>query len=103
MSDMNAELISKHPCIGDARNIGLFGILELVKDRNTREPITPFNQSNDIMKRLKSELLREGLFLYTHWHTILIIPPLIINQEQLLEGYQIIDRALTAVDRTLIK
>ncbi len=87
MRDMNDELFDRHPSIGETRNIGLFGIIELVKNRKTKEPVSPFNQTSPEMATLKKRLLEKGLFAYTHWHTILIIPPLIITKEELAEGY----------------
>ena len=101
MSDMNAELMGRHPSIGTTRNIGLFGVIELVKNRQTHEPLVPFNASGPIMSKLKEELLAKGLFIYTHWHTILLLPPLCINEAQLQEGYAIIDQALEIVDQSL--
>lgn len=98
---LNLELAERHASIGVTRNLGLFGIIELVKDRSTREPITPFNSTNEIMSRLKKDLLQSGLFIYTHWHTLLIIPPLCITRQQLEEGYAILDECLDAVDRSL--
>ena len=99
MADMLAELVERHPSIGEVRSIGLFGALELVRNRDTREPLSPFNQTNSTMKRFRQYLMEHGVFLYTHWHTALIIPPLIITPEQLAEGFAVIDRALEITDR----
>ncbi len=99
VQDLNAELFDRHPSIGDARNIGLFGIIELVKNRKTKEPLSPFNQSSPVMVTFKKRLLEKGLFVYTHWHTLLIIPPLVISKEELADGYAIIDEALEIADR----
>lgn len=85
MSDMLAELVERHPSIGDVRTIGLFGVLELVRNRETKEPMAPFNGSSKEMVQLRKYLLDQGIFLYTHWHTVLLIPPLIITPEQLQE------------------
>jgi len=93
------DLGEAHPSVGDVRSIGLFGILELVKDRKTREPLTPWNDSSPAMVALRKYCLDHGLFLYTHWHTVLIIPPLIITEEQLKEGFDILDQALEITDR----
>jgi taurine--2-oxoglutarate transaminase len=81
----------------------LFGILELVKDRQTREPMTPWNSSSPEMTALRKYCLEHGVFLYTHWHTVLIIPPLIINQEQMAEGFKVLDEALEIMDRAVHK
>ena len=93
------EMGEAHPSVGDVRSIGLFGVIELVRDRRTREPMAPFNGSSPEMDAVRKRLLERGLFLYTHWHTLLIIPPLIITQEQLAEGFRLIDEALEITDR----
>ena len=96
---MLTDLGEAHPSVGEVRNIGLFGIVELVKDRETKEPMTPWNGSSPEMIALKKHCLDHGLFLYTHWHTVLIIPPLIITEGQLKEGFEVLDRALEITDR----
>lgn len=93
-----ARLKEKHACVGDVRSIGLFGIIELVKDKATREPMAPFDGSSPEMKAMHAYILDHNVFLYVHWHTILIIPPLIISEEELEEGMQVIDRALEIGD-----
>src|SRR5512137_821896 len=67
------DLGEQHPSVGDVRSIGLFGVIELVRDRKTKEPLAPWNASSPEMNQLKKELLNNGLFLYAHWHTLLII------------------------------
>jgi len=99
---MLTDLGEAHPSIGEVRSIGLFGILELVRDRNTKEPMTPWNGSSPEMAALKKYCLGNGLFLYTHWHTVLIIPPLIITEEQLKIGFEILDKALEITDAAVI-
>jgi len=95
------DLGEAHASVGEIRSIGLFGILELVKDRKTKEPMAPWNESSPEMNALKKYCLDNGLFLYTHWHTVLIIPPLIITEEQLKEGFDILDKALEITDKAL--
>jgi taurine--2-oxoglutarate transaminase len=94
LSDMGEN----HPSIGDVRSIGLFGILELVRDRKTKEPMAPFNGTSPEMKSLKKYLINNGVFLITHWNTVLLIPPLIITENQLSEGFAVIDKALEITD-----
>jgi len=103
MADMMAELADRHPSIGDQRSIGLFGILELVKDRKTREPMAPFNGSSPEMAAFKKYALDHGVYLYTHWHTVLLIPPLIITPDQLAEGFSVLDQALAITDKAARK
>jgi taurine--2-oxoglutarate transaminase len=92
------DLGEQHPCVGEVRSIGLFGILELVKNQKTREPIAPFNGNSPEMIALRKYMLDHGVYLYTHWHTVLIIPPLIITPEQLEEGFSVLDKALEIID-----
>lgn len=92
------DLGEKHPSIGDVRSIGLFGILELVRDRKTKEPMAPFNGTSPEMESLQKFLIKHGLFLYTHWNNVLLIPPLIITEEQLSDGFSVIDKGLEITD-----
>ncbi|MBC7875815.1 MAG: aminotransferase class III-fold pyridoxal phosphate-dependent enzyme [Anaerolineales bacterium] len=100
---MLTDLGEAHPSIGEVRNIGLFGIIELVKDRKTKEPMAPWNNSSPEMAALKKYCIDHGLFVYTHWHTVLIIPPLIITEDQLKEGIDILDKALEITDKVVLK
>jgi taurine--2-oxoglutarate transaminase len=100
LHNMLTDLGEQHPSIGEVRSIGLFGIIELVRNRKTKEPLAPWNSSSLEMIALRKELLEKGLFIYTHWHTLLIIPPLVITQEQLAEGFAILDKALSITDKS---
>lgn len=93
------DLGEEHPSVGDVRSIGMFGIIELVRNRQTKEPLAPFNRSSVEMKTFHTRLLELGLFAYTHWNTLLIIPPLIMTPEQLAEGFHMIDEALAITDQ----
>jgi taurine--2-oxoglutarate transaminase len=92
------DLGEQHPSVGDVRSIGLFGVIELVRDRQTREPLAPYNGSSPEMAALRKYMLDHGVYVYTHWHTVLIIPPLIISEEQLAEGFAVLDKALEITD-----
>jgi taurine--2-oxoglutarate transaminase len=61
--------------------------------------MAPWNSSSPEMISLRKFCLERGLFLYTHWHTVLIIPPLIIDEAQLGEGIAVLDRALEITDK----
>lgn len=95
------DIKDRHPSVGEVRSIGLFGAIELVKNRHTREPMAPFGSSSPEMNALKKYLLEHGLFLYTHWNIVLIIPPLIITPEQLAEGFSIIEKGLEITDAAI--
>lgn len=96
---MLSDLGENHPSVGDVRSIGLFGIIELVRDRATREPMAPWNSSSPEMEAFRKYCLDQGLYLDVHWHTALIIPPLVISEEQLSEGFRILDEALKITDK----
>ena len=92
------KLIKKHPSIGDWRNTGMLGCIELVKNRKTKEPLAPFNASMSEMKQMNqvtSKLRELGMFTYCKWNFIFIAPPLIATKEEIDEGVDIISKALS--------
>jgi taurine--2-oxoglutarate transaminase len=102
------EMKRKHPCIGDVRGLGLFAVLELVKDRKTKEPIVPwysrdFSQVEGIMATINSKLLERGLLLYIRRNIIRIKPPLCITESELMSGLDILDEALDIADQFIKK
>lgn len=100
MAEMLSELVERHPSVGEVRSIGLFGAIELVKNKSTREPTAAFGMNSPEMSALRQYLLDHGVYLYTHWNIILLVPPLIISEEQLAEGFSIIDKAIEITDKT---
>jgi taurine--2-oxoglutarate transaminase len=98
---MLTDLGEQHPSVGEVRSIGLFGVIELVRDRKTRQPMVPYNGASPEMAALRQYMLDHGVYLYTHWHTVLIIPPLIITEEQLAEGFAVLNQALEITDRVV--
>jgi taurine--2-oxoglutarate transaminase len=101
MKDLLADLERGHPCVGAVRSIGLFGIVELVRDRVTREPLAPFNSSSAEMAALGKFFRQEGLYTFVRWNSFFTNPPLCITEDQLREGFAIIDRALEITDRAV--
>jgi taurine--2-oxoglutarate transaminase len=95
------DLTAKHPCVGDARNIGLFGIVELVRSRATLEPLAPFNGSSPEMQMLGTFFREQGLYTFVRWNTFFTNPPLCITEAELREAFAIIDEGLSRVDRLL--
>ena len=100
MSTLLSDLAARHRSVGAVRSIGLFGIVELVKDQATKTPLAPFGGTSDDMKRLGKIFREEGLYTFTRWHTFFTNPPLCITEAELREGFDIIDRALTKLERT---
>ena len=95
------DLGEEHASVGEVRSIGLFGIIELVKNRKTKEPLAPWNDSSPEMAAFRRICLENGLYVYNHWHTVLVIPPLPITEEQLKEGCSILDQALKGTDKAV--
>ena len=97
-----AELADKHPSIGEVRGRGLFVGIELVKNRNSREPLVPFNAKGEAAKPM-TEITRfamqQGLYLSTFSNIIRVTPPLNIPYEDLKHGVEILDQALNIADR----
>ena len=102
MTALMQEMTEKHPCVGATRNIGLFGIFELVKSRETMEPLAPFNGTSPHMAALNKEFRAGGLYTIVRWNTFFTNPPLCINEAELREGFATIDCALTVVDQMLV-
>jgi taurine--2-oxoglutarate transaminase len=95
----HAALKLKHPSVGAHRNIGLFGILELVRDRKTFEAMAPYNGSSEEMQQVNRFLKEHGLFALVRWNTIHTNPPLIISEAEMAEAFEIIDAALDLADK----
>jgi taurine--2-oxoglutarate transaminase len=96
-----ALLQQKHPSIGDWRNTGLLGCLEIVKNRTTKEPMAPFNAKPDemaVMNKVAAKIKELGMYTFVRWNYIFIAPPLRITKEQINEGLAIISEALTIAD-----
>ena len=94
-------LQDRHPSIGDVRGLGCFWGLELVKNRETREPLVPFNATGEAfapVARLAKAALERGLYLMTHWNVVMVCPPLTITRDEIDEGIAILDEALVAAD-----
>src|SRR5437867_4669469 len=99
LGDGLAALADKHESIGEVRGLGLFYGVELVKDRETREPLVPFNASGEAfapMAKIGKAALANGLYLMTHWNVIIVAPPLTITRDELDEGLEKLDEALAA-------
>lgn len=92
------DLAAKHPSVGAVRNIGLFGIVELVRNRDTMEPMAPFNGTSDEMAALGRRFRDEGLYTLVRWNYFFTNPPLVISTDELATGFEIIDRALEITD-----
>ncbi|MCC7417703.1 MAG: aminotransferase class III-fold pyridoxal phosphate-dependent enzyme [Acidobacteria bacterium] len=95
------DLARRHPSIGVHRNLGLFGIVELVRNRTTREPMAPFNGTSPEMKALSKFFRTSGLYTVVRWNTFFANPPLCITEPELREALAIIDKGLEITDQAV--
>ena len=96
------EMKKNHPSIGDWRNTGLLGCIELVKNRETKEPMAPFNAKPDemvVMNKVAARLKELGMYTFVRWNYIFIAPPLCITKEQIDEGLAMISDAISIADK----
>ena len=94
-------LKEKHPSIGDWRNTGLLGCLEIVKNKVTKEPMAPFNakpNEMEIMNKVAAKIKELGMYTFVRWNYVFIAPPLCINKTEIDEGLAIISEALKIAD-----
>jgi taurine--2-oxoglutarate transaminase len=99
MAELLADLAARHPSVGAVRSIGLFGVVELIKNRQTREPLAPFGGTSAEMAALGSFFRQEGLYTFLRWNYFFTNPPLSISDAELREGFAIIDRGLAIIDQ----
>ncbi len=102
LGDILEELKAKHPCVGDVRYIGLFTSIELVKDKETKEPLVPYGKDPEgRMGKVIGALKAKGFMTYSHENMIFVSPPLIITEEQIKEEMVKVDDVLYDVDKTI--
>jgi taurine--2-oxoglutarate transaminase len=101
MKELLRDLETRHPSVGATRSIGLFGIVELVRNRRTREPMAPFNGTSEEMAKLGRFFREQGLYTLVRWNTFYTNPPLCIKETELREAFAIIDRGLEIADQAV--
>lgn len=96
------KLKAKHPSIGDFRNTGLLGCIELVKNRKTKEPVTPWNakpNEMEVTNKMAAKIRELGMFTFVRWNWIFIAPPLNVSKDEVDEGLKIISEAIAIADQ----
>ena len=101
MAGHHARLAQKHPSVGRTRNKGMFGIIELVRSHDPYEPMAPYNGTSDEMKAIGAHFKKHGLFTFLRFGMIHTNPPLTITEEEMAEGFEIIDGALELADEAI--
>ena len=101
MREMHQRLAAEHPSVGATRNLGLFGIIDLVRSRDPWTPLTPFNGTSDEMKAIGKYFREHGLYAMIANNSIHTNPPLCISEDELAQGFEIIDAALDIADQAV--
>jgi taurine--2-oxoglutarate transaminase len=97
-----SELAARHPSVGEVRGLGAFWAVELVRDRETREPLVPFNAAGAAagpMNEFAAACKQRGLWPFIHFNRTHVVPPCTISADELRDGLAILDEALTVADR----
>jgi taurine---2-oxoglutarate transaminase len=91
-------LAEKHPVIGEVRGLGVFWALDLVTNRETREPLAPYGGTSQAMTDLATECKKRGLMPFANFNRMHVVPPCVVTEEEALAGLEIIDQAFTVID-----
>lgn len=96
------EIAERHPSVGEVRGLGVFWAIELVRDPDTRAPMVPFNATGSdaaAMTEVVAACKERGLWPFTHFNRMHVVPPCTISVDEMREGLAIIDEALEVADR----
>jgi len=100
MLEHMAQLKAKHPSMKAGRCKGLFGMIDLQKDAEGT-PAAAYNEGSESMTKLGAFLKENGLFTFVRWGSFMCNPPLCINEAQIAEAFEIIDRGLKITDEAM--
>ena len=92
------ELAEKHPVIGEVRGLGVFWALDLVINRETREPLAPYGGTSQAMTDLVTECKKRGLMPFANFNRMHVVPPCVVTEAEAREGLKILDQAFSAID-----
>ena len=92
------EMAEDHPSVGDVRGQGLFAVMEMVKDRTTREPLAPWPRRPASLGKLVAEGRARGMSYFVRGNLVILCPPLVIEQDDLARGLQVLDELLELPD-----
>jgi taurine--2-oxoglutarate transaminase len=95
------DLAARHPSVGEVRGLGVFWAMELVRDPQTREPLVPYNASGPAaapMNQVAAACKERGLWPFTHFNRVHVVPPCTVSADEIAEGVAILDEALSIAD-----
>lgn len=95
------ELAQRHRSVGEVRGAGVFWAIELVADRETREPLAPYGSSSAAMDAVVAECKGLGLLPFANYNRIHVVPPCTITADEAREGLAILDQALAVADEAV--
>jgi taurine--2-oxoglutarate transaminase len=91
-------LAEKHPVIGEVRGLGVFWALDLVTNRETREPLAPYGGTSQAMTDLVTACKSRGLMPFANFNRMHVVPPCVVTEAQAREGLEILDQAFGDID-----
>ncbi len=91
-------LMQKHPVIGEVRGLGVFWALDLVKNRETREPLAPYGGTSPAMNELVTECKNRGLMPFANFNRMHVVPPCVVTESEAKAGLEILDEVFTIID-----
>jgi taurine--2-oxoglutarate transaminase len=103
MAGLLDDLKAEHPSIGDVRSIGLFGCIEFVKNRETKEPMAPYTGGGEVMTKLSATLKEKGIYNFVWRNMLHTNPPLCVTEAELREAFGVINEALAITDAAVTK
>ena len=95
------KIAARHPSVGEVRGLGVFWAIELVRNQDTREPLVPFNATGADaapMGAVAAACKAAGLWPFTHFNRLHVVPPITISDDDVMAGLAIIDEALEVAD-----
>ncbi|CAB5020209.1 unannotated protein [freshwater metagenome] len=92
-------LQEKHPVIGEARGLGVFWALDLVSNRETREPLAPYGGTSPAMNELIAESKKRGLMPFANFNRMHVVPPCTVTEQEAKDGLAILDEVFTVIDK----
>jgi taurine--2-oxoglutarate transaminase len=93
------DMQERHPVMGDVRGLGVFWGIDLVTNRETREPIAPYGGTSPAMVELVTESKKRGLMPFINFNRLHVVPPCIVTEVEAKEGLAILDEVLTLTDK----
>jgi taurine--2-oxoglutarate transaminase len=100
-----AAMAERHPSIGDTRGLGVFWAIELVRNRETREMLVPYNASGADVKPMADIVAacrEQGVWVFTHFNRVHVVPPCNASPDDVRLGLAAIDKALELADAHVI-